>query len=71
MQPAPARCREREILEARYHADVRVYLNAAYRLDSCSREDFDVVYEDAERAKLAFENARARLNQHIAEHGCG
>jgi hypothetical protein len=71
MQPAPARCPEREILEARYHADVRVYLGAAYRLDSCPRGDFDVVYEDAERARLAFENARARLNQHIAEHGCG
>jgi hypothetical protein len=71
MQPAPARCSEREILEARYHADVRVYLDAVYRLDSCSREDFNVVWEDAKRARTAFENARSALNKHIAEHGCG
>jgi hypothetical protein len=71
MQPAPARCPEREILEARYHADVRVYLDAVYRLDSCPREDFNVVWEDAERARVAFENARAALNKHIGEHGCG
>jgi hypothetical protein len=70
MQPAPARCTERKILEARYHADVRVYLDAVYRLDSCSRAYFNVVWEDAGRARLAFENARAALNKHIGEHGC-
>jgi hypothetical protein len=71
MQPAVAPCPERKILEARYHADVRVYWDAVYRLDSCPREDFDVTYEDAERARLAFEKARAALNRHRAEHGCG
>jgi hypothetical protein len=71
MQPAPARCPEREILEARFHADLRVYCDAVNRLDSCSCEDFNVTYEAAERASLAFENACAALNKHIAEHGCG
>jgi hypothetical protein len=71
MQPAVAPCPERKILEARFHADVRVYCDAVYRLDSCPREDFNVVWEDAERARTAFENARAALNKHIAEHGCG
>jgi hypothetical protein len=40
-------------------------------LDSCSREDFNVFWEDAERARVAFENALAALNKHIGEHGCG
>jgi hypothetical protein len=71
MQPAAAPCREREILEARFHADVRVYCDAVNRLDRCSPKDFSQVYEDAERAREAFENARIRLNRHIAEHECG
>jgi len=71
MQPAPARCPERDILEARYHADVKVYLDAAKRLASCSPGDFKQVHEDAEGARVAFENARTALNNHIAAHGCG
>jgi hypothetical protein len=76
MQPAAAGCPEREILEARFQADVRVYHDAINRLHDAintldfSSEDFNVVYEDAERARAAFENARAKLNTHIGEHGC-
>jgi len=70
MQPAPAKCAEREILEARFHADVRVYCDAIIRLDSCGPGEFDQTYEDAVRTREAFEHARAELNRHIAEHGC-
>jgi hypothetical protein len=71
MQPAIARYREFEILESRFHADVRVYVDATKRLDAYPPEDFKVVYEAAERAREAFENARAALNKHMAEHRCG
>jgi hypothetical protein len=71
MQPKPEVCPERAILESRFHADVRVYRDAIDRLDACPPKDFEVVYEAAERARLAFENARFALNRHIAEHGCG
>jgi hypothetical protein len=71
MQPTAAPCREREILESRYRADFKVYREAFHKLDSCPPGDFNVVYEGGERARVAFENARARLNSHIAAHGCG
>jgi hypothetical protein len=40
-------------------------------LDTCQPEDFDRIHEDAEHARVAFEKARAKLDSHIEEHGCG
>jgi hypothetical protein len=71
MQPEAAACPQRDSLKARFHADFKVYREAVHQLDLCQPGDFNQVYEDAERARLAFENARAALNSHIAEHGCG
>jgi hypothetical protein len=69
MQPVES-CHEREVLEARYRTDVRAYCDALSRLYPYS-EDEPAVYEDVERARLAVENARAALDKHLAEHGCG
>ena len=71
MQPETAVCHERDSLKARLNADFKVYRDAVHQLDLCQPGDFNLVYEDAERARLAFENARIALNHHIAEHGCG
>jgi hypothetical protein len=69
VQPA-ASCMERDILRGRYRADLRVYIDAASRLEKASQEDFDIIYDEAERARTAWEQARERLNTHLAEHGC-
>jgi hypothetical protein len=69
MQPAPS-CRDHEILKGRYRADLRVYIAAAAMLENFERRDFAQTYEDAGRARLAWERARATLNAHVAEHGC-
>ena len=70
MQPAPS-CEEREVLRSRFRADLKVYIDAAFLLDSCTPHDFDVTYEHAERARLAFERARRAFNAHLAAHKCG
>jgi hypothetical protein len=71
MQPASSRCREHEILKARYKADLNVYRLAVRQLDLCDSRNFNRVYEDAERARVAFESAHSSLNNHVAEHKCG
>jgi hypothetical protein len=70
MQPAPAGCKEQHILRERYRADLKVYIDATARLGPCAREDFERAFRHAERARLAFENARSALNSHISNHGC-
>jgi hypothetical protein len=70
MQAAPARCRELEILQARYRADLKAYIDATARLEPCPLEDWDQALVYADRARAAFGNARAVLNIHIAGHGC-
>jgi hypothetical protein len=63
-------CEEQRILSARYHADLKVYIEAATSLDSAVGEEFQASWENAERARVAFEDARALLLKHQAEHGC-
>ena len=71
MQPAPAECQERKILEARYHADFKVYVGVVRALEQAlSTEDFNQIYQNAELAKRAFETARDALEAHVASHGC-
>src|SRR5581483_1125419 len=38
MQPAPAKCRERTVLEGRYRADFKVYVAAVRSLESPSNQ---------------------------------
>jgi hypothetical protein len=71
MQPKDGVCHERDTLKERFHADFKVYREAVHQLDLCQPADFNQVYEEAERARLAFEAARAALKSHLAEHGCG
>jgi hypothetical protein len=70
MQPAATPCPERDILKARYDADFKLYREATRQLDVCQPADFKTVYENAQRAKIAFEKALTALDKHIAEHGC-
>jgi hypothetical protein len=70
MQAAPARCREQQILRDRYRADLKVYIDATARLGPCASQDFERAFKHAERARVAFENARSALNSHISNHGC-
>jgi hypothetical protein len=72
MQPAPAECQERKILQGRYEADLKVYLSAVRSLEQpFNPKEFRQAYQNADLAKRAFENARDALNAHLAIHGCG
>ena len=71
MQPAPAECQERKILEGRYRADLEVYQSAVKALEHLlDKKDFPQTYQNAELAKRTFEQAREALEIHIATHGC-
>jgi len=71
MQPAPAECQERKILEGRYHADFKVYVAVVRSLEQAlNTEDFNQIYQNAELAKRAFEKARDDLEVHISTHVC-
>jgi hypothetical protein len=63
-------CEEQRILSARYHADLKVYIESATSLDAAVGDEFQAAWENAERARTAFEDARALLLKHRAEHGC-
>jgi hypothetical protein len=63
-------CRDREILAHRYHADLRVYAVAAQSLVPAVGANFSDALRRAQRARLAFEKARDKLNKHIREHDC-
>ena len=67
--PAPP-CQEHQILHGRFRADLRVYVEITRRLESCQQKDFEMTYEAAEMARLAFLRAREALDVHIAQHGC-
>jgi hypothetical protein len=77
MQPAPAQCQERRILEERFRANLKVYFAAVRTLEKLALEshaykkDFEQAYEDADRAKTEFEAASEELSVHMDVHGCG
>jgi hypothetical protein len=70
MAPAESLCTELDLLRSRYHADLRVYIDAAICLEDLESADFEKAFEHAERARRSFEDARSRVNEHIASHGC-
>jgi len=73
MHPAEAAepCKDRQILHDRMRADLRVYRQSVVALElEPAPEEFPRVHRDAERARLAYEAARATLDAHIAVHGC-
>jgi hypothetical protein len=71
MQPAPQFCKERKILEGRHRADLKIYLDAVGRLERSLGEEFERAYRYAERARLACEESRIALQDHITTHRCG
>jgi|HubBroStandDraft_6_1064221.scaffolds.fasta_scaffold375741_2 hypothetical protein len=64
-------CPDRETLRIRLRADLKVYLDAVTDLERNNVEqDFEKAHKLANRARLAYEVARRKFNQHIASHGC-
>lgn len=52
-------------------ADLKVYRDAVTDLERNNVEqDFEKAHKLANRARLAYEVARRKFNQHIASHGC-
>lgn len=71
MQPAEApSCQDFETLKARVRADLKVYRDAVNALQENSGPEFRAVQQRAEHARLAYEAAREKLEQHILVHGC-
>jgi hypothetical protein len=65
-------CAERKILQGRERADRRIYVSMVAELNNpLSTKDFREAYARAERARLAYEDARDALEVHIEVHGCG
>jgi len=69
MQPIPA-CKTYETLKSRARADLKVYKEAVVELQEQTGPDFREAHTRAERARLAYETARAKLDEHLASHGC-
>ena len=63
-------CRAHQVLHGRLRADIKVYVDATQRLESCKLEDFEQTYGAAGSARLAFLRAREALKAHIAVHKC-
>jgi hypothetical protein len=68
--PEVSGCQAREILRTRLRADLRIYSDAVAALQKQIGKEFEMAHHQAERARLAYEAARERLNEHIASHGC-
>jgi hypothetical protein len=69
----PARslsCKSREMLRARLRADLKVYAEAVDALEQAAGKSFERAVKAAEHARLAFNEARSRLNAHTSSHGC-
>jgi hypothetical protein len=71
MPPVAIICSDREILEARLRADLKVYGDTVARLLlETSGDAFNKAYERAELARRAFRAAQKRLSAHLAKHRC-
>jgi len=63
-------CQDRLVLTHRYDAELRVYADAVRSLESASTPGFEEAFKRANRAFLAFENAREQVSEHIRSHHC-
>ena len=69
--PKLENCNDLTVLLNRMHSDLQVYCEAVAELGHIGgTRSLSVTYERSERARIAFEAARDRLNTHIAQHGC-
>ena len=60
---------------SRMRSDIKVYRQAIAALEACVLHaepwnSFDRAVQRAEGARRAFQAARARLERHLAQHGC-
>jgi len=66
-----AQCVEQRKLRRRYLAALRAYRQMVPALDDVStRREFDLAYERAEGARVAFIRSRFELRDHLERHGC-
>jgi len=63
-------CKTHEILKARMRADLRVYREAVDTLAEHTGRGFERANELAEIARIAYEAARNRFNDHVSSHRC-
>ena len=71
MQPALGlSCKAVEILRARMRADLKIYRDAVVELEQTSGPDYKKAHQRAEHARLAYEDARRKFDEHSANHGC-
>jgi hypothetical protein len=63
-------CQIRDTLKFRVRADLKVYKEAVIALQEQTGPDFREAHKKAERARLAYEVARGKLDAHKASHGC-
>jgi hypothetical protein len=61
-------CQDRDVLTHRYDAELRVYADAVRSLESAIGLDVAEASKRADRALLAFENARDQISEHIRSH---
>jgi hypothetical protein len=58
MQPAPVECREREILEGRARADLKVYILTVESLkEPMPQQQFENIYDNSEAARVFYEQS--------------
>ena len=63
-------CNERESLTEQFRSALRNYIDAVKALDGISLAEFERFYQVAQDTFAQFAAARARLNYHLASHGC-
>lgn len=63
-------CQDLDMLAAQYDAELEAYSAAGRYAAHAVGTDLSEAFKRADRARLAFENARDRMNQHIRSHHC-
>jgi len=63
-------CKTHEMLKARMRADLRVYREAVDALVEHTGRGFEKAHKLAEIARIAYEAARNRFNDHVSSHRC-
>jgi len=63
-------CQMREILMMRLRADRQVYIDALTSLQERSGRELVKADKLADRARLAYEVAKKKYDEHILNHGC-
>jgi uncharacterized membrane protein len=68
MQPSPARGQKETLTKALHEARSR-YAVKALKLEEIDTAGFEQALEESENARIAYEQAREKLEAHMREHG--